>query len=46
MPTEVLIPKLGMTMTEGTVAEWRVPEAAGLGVDFSPQFLKDHTVKL
>lgn len=26
MATEVLIPKLGMTMTEGTVAEWRVPD--------------------
>lgn len=24
MATEVLIPKLGMTMTEGTVAEWRI----------------------
>jgi pyruvate/2-oxoglutarate dehydrogenase complex dihydrolipoamide acyltransferase (E2) component len=26
MPTEVLVPKLGMTMTEGTVAEWCVPD--------------------
>ena len=26
MATEVLIPKLGMTMTEGTVAEWLVPD--------------------
>jgi pyruvate dehydrogenase E2 component (dihydrolipoamide acetyltransferase) len=26
--TEVLIPKLGMTMTEGTVAEWRVANGA------------------
>ncbi len=26
MPTEVLIPKLGMTMTEGTVAEWHIPD--------------------
>ena len=26
MPVEVLIPKLGMTMTEGTVAEWLVPD--------------------
>jgi pyruvate dehydrogenase E2 component (dihydrolipoamide acetyltransferase) len=26
MATEVLIPKLGMTMTEGTVAEWRVAD--------------------
>jgi pyruvate dehydrogenase E2 component (dihydrolipoamide acetyltransferase) len=28
MATEVLIPKLGMTMTEGTVAEWLVPDGA------------------
>ena len=27
-----------------TLAEWRVPEAPGLGVDFSPAFLKEHTV--
>lgn len=26
MATEVLIPKLGMTMEEGTVAEWHVPD--------------------
>jgi pyruvate/2-oxoglutarate dehydrogenase complex dihydrolipoamide acyltransferase (E2) component len=26
MATEVLIPKLGMTMTEGTVAEWLIPD--------------------
>ncbi|MBI5947162.1 MAG: 2-oxo acid dehydrogenase subunit E2 [Chloroflexi bacterium] len=26
MPTDVLIPKLGMTMTEGTVAEWHIPD--------------------
>lgn len=26
MATEVLIPKLGMTMTEGTVAEWHIPD--------------------
>src|SRR5262249_13139125 len=26
MATEVIVPKLGMTMTEGTVAEWRVPD--------------------
>ncbi|MCA9822055.1 MAG: 2-oxo acid dehydrogenase subunit E2 [Dehalococcoidia bacterium] len=30
MATEVLIPKLGMTMTEGTVAEWRVPDGASV----------------
>ncbi len=33
--------------TEGwkpTLAEWRVPEAPGLGIDFSPAFLKEHTV--
>jgi pyruvate dehydrogenase E2 component (dihydrolipoamide acetyltransferase) len=28
MATEVLIPKLGMTMTEGTVAEWLVADGA------------------
>jgi pyruvate dehydrogenase E2 component (dihydrolipoamide acetyltransferase) len=28
MATEVLIPKLGMTMTEGTVAEWHVTDGA------------------
>jgi galactonate dehydratase len=28
-----------------TLSEWRVPEAPGLGVDFSPEFLKDHTAK-
>jgi galactonate dehydratase len=33
--------------TEGwkpTLAEWRVPEAPGLGIDFSPAFLKEHTI--
>lgn len=30
MATEVLIPKLGMTMTEGTLAEWRVPDGASV----------------
>jgi hypothetical protein len=29
-----------------TLAEWRVPEAPGLGIDFSPAFLRDHTVKV
>ncbi len=28
MPVEVLVPKLGMTMTEGTVAEWHRPDGA------------------
>jgi galactonate dehydratase len=28
------------------LAEWTVPEAPGLGIDFSPQFLKDRTVKI
>jgi galactonate dehydratase len=28
-----------------TLAEWRVPEAPGLGIDFSPAFLKEHTVR-
>jgi galactonate dehydratase len=27
-----------------TLAEWEVPEAPGLGVDFSPAFLKEHEV--
>ncbi|HET8549005.1 MAG TPA: mandelate racemase/muconate lactonizing enzyme family protein [Bryobacteraceae bacterium] len=27
-----------------TLAEWRVPEAPGLGVDFSPEFLKDRVL--
>ncbi|MCW5980342.1 MAG: hypothetical protein KIT09_19815 [Bryobacteraceae bacterium] len=26
------------------LAEWRVPEAPGLGIDFSPAFLKEHSV--
>lgn len=30
MATDVLIPKLGMTMTEGTVAEWLVPHGAAV----------------
>jgi galactonate dehydratase len=30
---------------KATMAEWQVPEAAGLGLDFSPAFLKEHTVK-
>lgn len=29
-----------------SLKEWRVPEAPGLGVDFSPQFLRDHSVRL
>ena len=28
MATDVLIPKLGMTMTEGTLAEWMIPDGA------------------
>lgn len=28
MATEIIIPKLGMTMEEGTVAEWLVPDGA------------------
>lgn len=27
-----------------TLAEWQTPEAPGLGVDFSPAFLKEHTI--
>ncbi|MBI2765598.1 MAG: 2-oxo acid dehydrogenase subunit E2 [Chloroflexi bacterium] len=30
MATEVLIPKLGMTMTEGTVAAWHVPDGGAV----------------
>ena len=26
MATEVLMPKLGLTMTEGTIEEWRIKE--------------------
>ncbi len=29
-----------------SLKEWRVPEAPGLGVDFSPQFLRSRTVNL
>jgi galactonate dehydratase len=29
-----------------TLAEWQVLEAPGLGVDFSPQFLRERTVKI
>jgi galactonate dehydratase len=29
-----------------SMAEWRVPEGPGLGVDFSPQFLRERTVKI
>jgi galactonate dehydratase len=28
-----------------TMAEWQPPEAPGLGIDFSPAFLKEHTVR-
>ena len=30
MPTEVLLVKAGMTMTEGTVAEWHVPDGGAV----------------
>ena len=30
MTTEVRIPKLGMSMTEGVLAEWLVPEGASV----------------
>ena len=33
MPTEVVIPKLGMTMKEGTIVEWVVPDGAAVAVD-------------
>jgi galactonate dehydratase len=29
-----------------TLAEWNIPEAPGLGIDLSPQFLKDRAVKV
>jgi galactonate dehydratase len=29
---------------KATLAEWKVPDSAGLGVDFSPEFLKEHRV--
>ncbi len=28
MPTIVVLPKMGMTMTEGTLAQWLVPDGA------------------
>jgi L-alanine-DL-glutamate epimerase-like enolase superfamily enzyme len=28
------------------LSEWTILEAPGLGVDFSPQFVKDRTVKI
>jgi pyruvate/2-oxoglutarate dehydrogenase complex dihydrolipoamide acyltransferase (E2) component len=28
MATDIIIPKLGFTMTEGTIAEWRVASGA------------------
>jgi galactonate dehydratase len=28
------------------LAEWPIPEAPGLGVDFSPQYVKDHSVRI
>ena len=28
-----------------TLAAWQVPEAPGLGIDISPEFLKDHVVR-
>ena len=31
---------------KATLADWRVPEAPGLGVDFSPAFLKERAVKV
>ena len=29
-----------------TLKEWSIPEAPGLGIDFSPQFLKERTVRI
>jgi len=31
---------------KGTLASWPVPTAPGLGVDLSPEFLRDHAVKI
>lgn len=38
MATEVLMPKLGLTMTEGTIEEWKINEAnlCKRGMCFSP----------
>ena len=33
MAVEIVIPKLGMTMTEGTLAEWLVPDGGRVGAD-------------
>src|SRR4051812_39693349 len=33
MPTEIVIPKLGMTMKEGTIVEWVAPDGAPVAVD-------------
>lgn len=30
MATEIILPKLGFTMTEGTVAEWLVPNGGAV----------------
>jgi L-alanine-DL-glutamate epimerase-like enolase superfamily enzyme len=29
-----------------TLAAWEIPEGPGLGIDFSPEYLRDHTVKI
>ena len=31
MATEVLMPKLGLTMTEGTIEEWKYKEGISVG---------------
>ncbi|EQA98485.1 pyruvate/2-oxoglutarate dehydrogenase complex dihydrolipoamide acyltransferase (E2) component [Sphingobium wenxiniae] len=38
MTTEVLLPKIGFSMSEGTLAEWLVPDG-GEAVEGQPLFL-------
>ncbi len=44
MPTEVVMPKLGMTMTEGTLAEWLAPD--GVEVRAGDQIFRLKTEKI
>jgi len=45
MPTEVLIPKLGMTMTEGTVAEWHIPDGGEVALGESVYRLETEKIE-
>jgi pyruvate dehydrogenase E2 component (dihydrolipoamide acetyltransferase) len=45
MPTDVLIPKLGMTMTEGTVAEWHVPDGGNVALGESVYRLETEKIE-